>query len=384
MADMTNAIANFGMQAGQNIQNTVGNALARNEERRRYQNEMAIRKQEQDQLRQQAADAAEREYGKGWSAAYFSAPEDKRPLILQGGIQKAVQQGFLKPEEAQSISEDYMYRLAAETGATLPSQKAPGAMAGKPNPANFTPGSMAEFVKTGDYGALVPVQKTPLVNVVNQAQSAGLTQEQKELANVRVGLFRDMQESARSAEEQNLGLNQIENIDVNTGFGEQGKAFIAKAVNALGGNGAELTGVDPANVEAVNAITGKLVLDVMASQKGPQTDADQARIAKTLPSISNEEQSFKFTLNALKGLNYRKIEMADFYREYLESNNGTLKGADTAWNVYKRKTPLLSDNVKNPNTGLPMFYHEFRAGVLANNRNASEQQVIEAWQKLNR
>lgn len=116
MADMTNAIANFGMQAGQNIQNTVGNALARNEERRRYQNEMAIRKQEQDQLRQQAADAAEREYGKGWSTAYFSAPEDKRPLILQGGIQKAVQQGFLKPEEAQSISEDYMYRLAAETG----------------------------------------------------------------------------------------------------------------------------------------------------------------------------------------------------------------------------------------------------------------------------
>ena len=111
MADMTNAIANFGMQAGQNIQNTVGNALARNEERRRYQNEMAIRKQEQDQLRQQAADAAEREYGKGWSTAYFSAPEDKRPLILQGGIQKAVQQGFLKPEEAQSISEDYMYRL---------------------------------------------------------------------------------------------------------------------------------------------------------------------------------------------------------------------------------------------------------------------------------
>lgn len=116
MADMTNAIANFGWQAGQNIQNTVGNALARNEERRRYENKLTAANLTREQAAAKQQEAAEREYGKGWATAYFTAPEDKRDLILQGGVRKAMQQGYIKPEEAGAINGDYMYRLAAETG----------------------------------------------------------------------------------------------------------------------------------------------------------------------------------------------------------------------------------------------------------------------------
>ena len=384
MADMTNAIANFGWQAGQNIQNTVGNALARNEERRRYENKMTAYNQAREDQAAQQQEAAEREYGKGWATAYFTAPEDKRPLILQGGVQKAMQQGYIKPEEAGAINDGYMYRLAAETGVKFPGATAESSPYGKINPGDYTPESIGKFNQTGDYSTLVPREKSPLVQITNSPNQKGLTEEQKQLAKDRVGRYTGIQDAALLADEQNVGLTQLENMDVNTGFGEQGKAQIARVIDGLGGDGSALLNVDPAKVEAMNAVTGKLVLDVMSTQKGPQTDADQARIAKTLPNISNQALSNKFNINALKALNFRKIEMAEFYRNYLEGNNGTLKGADSAWNAYKQKTPLLSDSVKNPKTGLPMFFHEFKSGLVAKNPGATDQQVIEAWRQLTR
>lgn len=216
---------------------------------------------------------------------------------------------------------------------------------------------------------------------INKSEQAGLTEEQKALAKTRVGRFEELQQHALSAEEQNVGLTQIENIDVSTGFGEGAKSQLARAVNALGGNGAALTGVDPSNVQAFNAVAGKLVLDVMATQKGPQTDKDQERIAKTIPSIGNEKLANQFNVNSLKAINFRRIEMADFYERYLEEE-GSLRGADRAWAKFKQETPLLSDQVKNPSTGLPMFFHEFKSKLMERNPGATEQQVLNAWREL--
>lgn len=216
---------------------------------------------------------------------------------------------------------------------------------------------------------------------VDKSEQAGMTQEQKKLGDLRVERLSDLQAKALAAEEQNVGLGQLENMDVKTGFGEEAKSEISRVINALGGNGAALTGVDPANVQAFNQITGGLVLSVMQSQKGPQTEKDQERIAKTLPQISNESLANKFNLASLKALNFRRIEMAGFYENFLEEN-GTLKGADKAWSEYKQKTPLLSDNIKNPQTGLPMFFHEFKEKLIERNPTATEQQAINAWREL--
>lgn len=209
----------------------------------------------------------------------------------------------------------------------------------------------------------------------------GAGKEAEKIAEQRVTFFSQLQEKGLQAEEQNVGLSQVENIDVKTGFGEEAKGQLARVFNSLGVNGNSLTGVDPANIQAMNAVTGKLVLDVMAAQKGPQTDADRAGIAKTLPTIQNEALANKFTINSLKAINFRKMEMRDFYEKFLDDNQ-TLKGADREWASFKQKTPLLSDNIKDPETGLPMFFHEFKQKATERNPNASPEQIVNAWREL--
>ena len=134
-------------------------------------------------------------------------------------------------------------------------------------------------------------------------------------------------------------------------------------------------------MQAFNSVAGKAVLDIMSTQKGPQTDKDQERIAKTLPKITNEKDANEFNLNSLKALNFRRIEMAEFYEKEFEEK-GTLKGADKAWRDFKAKTPMLSDNVKNPSTGLPMFFHEFKSKAKESNPAATDEQLIKAWREL--
>lgn len=212
-------------------------------------------------------------------------------------------------------------------------------------------------------------------------ENKGLTAEQEALARNRAGRFDTIMQDAITAEEQNAGLSQLRNIDIETGFGEGTKAGFARVLNAFGADGDQLLGVDTANVQAFNKLTGKLVLNVMSTQKGPQTDADQARIAKTLPNIADEQLAREFNLNSLEALNLRKIEMAGFYEDYLEENE-TLKGANKAWGEFKRKTPLLSDTVKNKETGLPMFFHEFKRKAIEHNPGATEEQILDAWREL--
>lgn len=221
------------------------------------------------------------------------------------------------------------------------------------------------------------------ISIDNKVSEKGAVKEAEKLSELRVEKLGKYQEEALAAEEQNFALDQLDNIDVKQGLGTEALAQTARVINALGGDGAAFTGVDPANVQAYNAVTGKQVLQIMSTQKGPQTDADQARIAKTLPSINNEELANEFNKNSLRALNYRKMELSEFYTNYLEEK-GTLKGADQAWSKFKRETPLLSDgSVKNPETGLPMFYHEFEKMTMERNPNATKQQVLNAWRELN-
>ena len=119
----------------------------------------------------------------------------------------------------------------------------------------------------------------------------------------------------------------------------------------------------------------------MSTQKGPQTDKDQERIAKTIPSIENDELANDFNMNSLLALNYRKIEMSEFYRKFLKENK-TLTDADEAWFNFKMSTPLLSDNVLNKETGLPMFYYEFSKLAKKKNPNATKAQITEAWRGI--
>ena len=215
--------------------------------------------------------------------------------------------------------------------------------------------------------------------VVN-LNEAGLTEEQKALAKGRVSRLENIQKQADQAFENIESLQQIRAIDLDTGFGTEARGQIAKVWDALGGDGEALTGIDPADVEKFNAVAMKQVLDVMATQKGPQTDQDAERIKKTATQLGNTREANNFIIDSGLAIANRKIEQAEFYDNYLEQNE-TLKGADSAWRDFKIRTPMVSDVVKDPNSGAPVFYYQFRDKMRTN--GYQDQDIIEAWRRMN-
>jgi hypothetical protein len=223
---------------------------------------------------------------------------------------------------------------------------------------------------------------TKINNTISQANKAGLTEEQKALAKSRVSRFEQVQGAAQAAMDQNEQLEQLSQIDVDTGFGEEAKTQVARVFNSFGVNGDSLLGVDVANAQAFRASSGKLLAEALAAQKGPQTDKDAERIMDTLPKLTNEQEANKFILRSMKAINQRKIEQAEFYERALEVD-GTLKNADSKWREFKRKTPLMSGSIINQSTGLPMFFGEFMDQAKERNPGATRQQIIGAWRKIN-
>ena len=210
----------------------------------------------------------------------------------------------------------------------------------------------------------------------------GRSEEQKELSKSRVKRYGKLFEDAENAIDQNEQLNSLVNIDVKTGFSVQSRAIIASAFNAVDPSlGEIITGVDASAVQAANAITSKMVNSELNKAKGPQTEGDATRAKQTVATINNDELAYKFLITQAQALNDRKVEQYNFYADFLETEE-SLKGADKAWADYKRKTPMLSDVVKNASTNLPMFFNEFKQQTKARNPNTSDERVVSMWQDL--
>lgn len=219
-------------------------------------------------------------------------------------------------------------------------------------------------------------QASPLVTV----STGGDKKESEKLAELRVKRLDEIQQKAIAAEEQLEGINQIRAIDLDTGLGVETRGQIAKVWDALGGDGKALTGVDPSDVQKFKAVVTKQVLDIMATQKGPQTDQDAARIEKAVANLGNTKEANSFIMDSATAISNRKIEQASFMERYLE-DKGSLKGADNAWRDFKVKTPMVSDVIKDPNSGAPVFYYQFREKM--SQKGYSDSDIVEAWRRMN-
>ena len=211
----------------------------------------------------------------------------------------------------------------------------------------------------------------------------GSKKEQDVLAERRADTYWGLVERSNEAEQKISGLRQLQNIDVATGFGQQFKTDAARLFKFMGFEGSEkLLDVNIANVQSFNAVVGKMVLDTMATQKGPQTKEDQLKIAETLPNITNEADANRFILQSVEAIERRNIEREQFWTKYLDENE-TLNGVRSAWNKYKNSVPMVSDSILNPDTGLPMFYFQFEQQLQKHNPGVTRQQTIDKWKELN-
>jgi hypothetical protein len=208
----------------------------------------------------------------------------------------------------------------------------------------------------------------------------GIGEEQKALAKLRAKELGTIQEEANVAVDTIQSLDVLENIDVNTGALEPAKQGVAAFGRAFGLDTSGLAAVSAG--EAFNAEAQKLVLSIKASQKGPQTDNDEATIRDTVANLGNSKQGNQFIIDSSRALSERKVEKADFFNTFLEENE-TLKGANKAWSTFKRKTPMVSPVLRTPE-GLPVFFYKFEKDVRNANPDASRDEIMEAWRQANK
>jgi len=270
----------------------------------------------------------------------------------------------LQAREGQTIKE-----LAARQ---FPKQGAPTSLEKNLVAAGFTPG-------TPEFQA--EVQKNLSKTTGTTVNIGGDKVFAKEVAKQHAKTLGTVNEQRDVAVEANQSLDVLDNLGTETGKLEPFKQGLAAWGKAFGINTEGLANV--ASGEAFNAEAQRIVLAVKASQKGPQTDKDEATIRKTVANLGNSPEGNQFIMDSARALNNRRIERGDFYDNFIQENDGGFKDsngktADAAWAKFKRNTPMVSAFQKTPE-GLPVFFYKFEQAVRNENPNATQAEILEAW-----
>ena len=242
--------------------------------------------------------------------------------------------------------------------------------------AGFTPGT--------------PEFQAEVVKALNKPSTSitigGDKKFQEKVSEGQAKTFGRIGEEADAAIDANQSLDVLQSIDVDTGALEPAKQGMAAFATAFGIDASGLANISKG--EAFNAEAQRIVLAVKASQKGPQTDKDEATIRQTVASLGNTKAGNQFIIDSARALNNRRIGRKEFYDSFIEANDGNFKDdsgktADTAWSDFKRKTPMISSKLRTPE-GLPVFFFKFESDVRGANPDATRAEIMEAWRTANK
>ncbi len=211
-----------------------------------------------------------------------------------------------------------------------------------------------------------------------QVTFGGVGEEQKALAKHRVKRLGIIQDKADVAQNNISSLDRLDAIDVSTGRAEPMKQALAAWGKSFGIDTSKLANV--AAGDAFTAESGRTVLNVMAAQKGPQTESDMKQIRTTVATLKKDPRANKFINDSARAISSRAIEQRDFYEAYLDENK-TLQGVSKEWNDFKRNTPMVSKHSKD-NQGLPVFFYRFYDRVKEANPAATREQILSRWKQL--
>ncbi len=211
---------------------------------------------------------------------------------------------------------------------------------------------------------------------------AGESEERKQLAKVQGRRFSNIMEEGEKAAQTLATIDQFSNIDVQTGALEPAKVATAAVFKSLGLNSIANSIANVTNAQALQSLTNRAVNDALNAASGVQTDGDAARARKTVVSLSGDPRANKFIAATIKAVALRKKTRADFISGLVDSGANTFSQANTEWNRFIKKNPSLSSIVKNPATGLPLYFHEFEQTARQNNPGVSQQEINNAWRNV--
>lgn len=177
------------------------------------------------------------------------------------------------------------------------------------------------------------------VNIDQRAQ----TEEEKALGQAAGKRAGEMMAAAASGTKQLQRLGQLEALmkNVETGRLQPGRMTMAALGKSLGVNEDFLRGIglDPAQVgdaQALNSITGRMVVDMIGSGGFPAnnfSDADRAFITGTVPSLANDPRGNKLIMEVAKRTAQIDIEKAKAWRDWRKTNKGgSFDDFEVDWN----------------------------------------------------
>ena len=399
---IANTIAQAGISAGRNIQNTVSNGLVRRENQKRYeaqqlaqeksaQIEQARYQNEQSQLQasnQLTADKYANTQARNVRLDQFGQKKHNDGQMEKGLAQLAQIYQNTPPEnysKVQSAAKQYFAKLGIDVGDLDPSM----VMNSIERPDTFSMMTDEQAVEAGlpsgkkyqqnsGTGKILPIGGGGIT-----IQNGGEQEDafQKAAGGALQGEYQSVYDAGGSAEDQQETLNVLANLDLNTGWGTQAKLGLGRAVASVWGEQAaeEITGVNVSAAQAFKSIESKMVNAVLNVAKGPQTEGDAIRAKAQLLSLGNTPEANKWILSYMTALNARKIEQSEFFRNYQDKNDNR-SGVFTAWRNFKKSTPMLSDTQRTEN-GSPLFFNQFIKDVKALNPGATQDQIIKAWRK---
>lgn len=230
------------------------------------------------------------------------------------------------------------------------------------------------------YDAAIAKANTPSgVNVTVEGAQPPVQQkaEDKAYGESMVADYNNVLTVADAAQENLSQLEIMRAIPVETGASEGLKAGIGNLAAGLGLPVSDEMLAQVTNAQSFNSIAGNLLAAKLASQKGPQTDEDARRMKQTLAQMSNVPAANDFIIRSSIALETRKIQMAEFARNWKESGR-SFEGWRSAWSQYTRETPLMGVNEK---TGLPVFFTEFMDVMSKANPDASQDELETMWRE---
>jgi hypothetical protein len=186
--------------------------------------------------------------------------------------------------------------------------------------------AMTDYINQTKLTQATAARATSTVNLPPQEKK-----EQSDRGALLVSQYKDVSSQAGVAAKSLPSLESqlmiMDKADFSTGFGTSTVAAGARILGALGVADAEKFAT---NAQSFTGMAAQAVLTRQLEQKGPQTEADAARITQTGAQLGNTKEANRFLVDVAKSQFKRDLKQRSFYDKWFKENK-TYDGAEDAW-----------------------------------------------------
>jgi hypothetical protein len=164
-------------------------------------------------------------------------------------------------------------------------------------------------------------------------------QEDAKAANKYIEKLIEQRENANASLQQFDALDALLDQGMKTGKLEEYKNDFAGFLEAMGASPELVTTFglnDPAMVAAFNSLQMTNIMNVLARQKGVQTEGDAERASKTWANIGNTEEGNRWVNQYHRNIAERSKERAYFLENELRRNGSRIGDAEKAWEKHAK------------------------------------------------